>query len=177
MSKLTLDETHSTKGRHASVEIRADPLEHDLDEVELGRGPAAAIREAIATGIKAIRQRASDATIRKREQARAALARGEAWAVRRYAGRQPGQSDRLFNDSGTLAAGLTVQQRGKEWLVLAPANRGSDGEGFDGAEMARMQERLAELVPAIADPTSDARVREAIEASAARVVRKGRGGI
>lgn len=172
MSKLTLDETHATKGRHASVEVKAEPLEHDFDEVELGRGPAQAIREAISTGIKAIRQRASAATIRKREQARAALARGEAWAVKRYAGRQPGQSDRLFNDSGALADLRVIEQRG-EFSIVTPPNRDTTApRGFDGGAFAAMLRRLVELVPAIADPTGDPKVKEAIEKSAERVVRK-----
>lgn len=171
MSKLTIDETHTTNGRHASVEVKADPLEHELDEVELGRGPAHAIRDAIAAGIKGIREKASAATIRKREQARAALARGEAWAVERYAGRQPGQSDRLFNDSGALAD-LRVVEQGKEWVIATPPNRDTTApRGFDGGAFAAMMRRLVELVPALRDPTGDPRVRAAIEEAARRVVR------
>lgn len=174
MSKLTIDETHTTRGRHASVEIKADPLEHDFDEVELGRGPAQAIRDAIATGIRGIRERAKPATIRKREQARAALARGEAWAVERYRGRQPGQSDRLFNDSGALAD-LAVRQGRDGWEVTTPSHRPLLApRDFDSGAFAAMMRRLRELVPAIEDPTGDPKVREAIEASAGRVVRKRR---
>ncbi len=172
MSKLTIDETHTTRGKHASVEVQADALEHDFDEVELGRAPAHAIADAIATGIRGIRERANPATIRKREQARAALARGEAWAVERYAGRQPGQSDKLFNDSGALADLRVVEQRG-EWAVTTPPNRDLVApRGFDGGEFAAMLRRLRELVPAIEDPTGDPKVRAAIEASAGRVARK-----
>lgn len=168
---ITLDESRRATPGRASVEVVADELVHDFDEMAIGHEPALAIRDAIREGIQGIGQRASAATVEYRERARAALARGAAWAVKRYAGRRPGQSDRLFNDSGALADLEVEQGRDGAWDVVAPPNRDATPETFTGGAFAEMLERLRRLVPALRDPLSDPRVVRAIEASAARVVR------
>lgn len=168
---VKLNETREVRGRNCSIETKDDGLEHTFDEAELAAGPAAAIRTAISDGIKAIREQASPATIARRKRAREALARGEAWAVERYAGRRPGATDRLFNDSGTLADGLkVVPQADGSMAITAPPNRGDNPTDFTGSEMSQMAQKLVELVPALKDPTADPKVRAAIEASAAKVV-------
>lgn len=83
-------------GEYASIETRTDGLTADLDPVELGEGPAAAIAEAISAGIRGISERARD-------------------------GRR-----QLFNRSGKLANGISVVQVGTEFEIRAPPDRLQD---------------------------------------------------
>lgn len=138
-----------------SIELQADPILHDYSLTALGQGPAVAIRDLLAKRIKAIGEKASPSTELTRKAAAKALAAGASWAARRYAGgrtgrKEPGQTDRLFNDSGRLAEGLEVREnRGDgNYTINVPANR-LDPTTFAGGESAlvAMWQRLVALVP------------------------------
>lgn len=166
----TLDESMRYRGARASVEVEADVLEHDFDAQDLGEPVAAAIAEAIRAGIRGIGQRASAATVEYRERAKAALARGAGWAVRRYGTRTPDVTDRLFNDSGALAD-LKAEAVGDEWRIVTPPQRTDTPRTFTGGEFEAMLARLRQLVPALRDPLSVPAVQRAIEESAGQVAR------
>jgi hypothetical protein len=51
---VTIGTSFAAMGDYTSVECRADELEHTFDVSALGEGPAAAIRDAIARGIRSI---------------------------------------------------------------------------------------------------------------------------
>lgn len=144
-----------TKSRF-SIEFRSEPLVANLDPVELGRPIAEAMSAAIRQGIRDIAEFASHATILKRASAGRALAAGAAWAKKRYSGgrtgvKPPGQTSRLFNDSGRLADGIfTRANRDGEWSVNVPANR-FDPSTFEGgvAAITAMIARLRSLVPVL----------------------------
>ena len=146
-----------TTNRYTTT-IKADPVVHVFDPKEMGRGVAEAIAEAIRKGIRDIGEIASASTRRRREAAVKALARGEAWAMARYAGgrtgaKQPNKTPRLFNDSGRLAEGINVGANGKGWVVNVTANR-FDPNTFTGGvpALVSMYERLRALVPALQGP-------------------------
>lgn len=159
-----------------TVTIEAEPVLHDFSAEALGKGPATAIRDLLSRLTKEISARASPATIAKRANAAASLARGDASTVARYSGgrtglKAPGAAspDRLFNDSGRLADGLAVMRNPEEdaWTINVPANR-LDPRTFSGGEgaMARMFARLVELVPEWGGGQAllqHASIREAIE--------------
>lgn len=160
-----------TKSRF-TFSIKSEPIFHNFDPIALGAKPAAAIRDAISAGIRAIAAAASPATLLKRKYARAALERGAKWAVTRYAGGRtgvtaPGGGDALFNDSGRLAGGIFVRQNPaeKSWTVNVPANRLDPSTFADRGAFVAMVDRLRALVPAIANPFSIPAVITAIEST------------
>ncbi len=139
---ITLDESYESE----DVVVTAEPLTVELDELELGKGPATAIATAVGKGIAAIASSASPATIRRR--------------------RSDGiTSTRLFNATGKLAAGIRAAAAGDGYEITAPADRLSEPG---------MAEQLAELVPAIRDPLGDAGVKAAVEKADALTAKVGR---
>lgn len=167
-----------------TVTIVSEPILHVFDDQRLGKGPAEAIAEVIRERIRAITQVAKPSTIAYRQRAKEALARGASWAIDRYTrGRlqgdfTPGKSNRLFNDSGRLAAGIHVQENvtEKSWTVNVPANR-FDPSTFVGGEsaMADMVARLQALVPELGNPQAligHAKVQDAITESIGDLLKK-----
>jgi hypothetical protein len=158
-----------TKSR-MSLEVKVDPVIVNLNELNLGKGPALALQKAISDQIKAISVTAAPATLLKRKYAANAIQAGKSWAMKRYAGGKmggmaPNSSDKLFNDSGRLAAGVFVRQNPKEgsWTVNVPANRLDEKDFKDRGTFTRMVGWLRTLVPVLRDPTHDPNVRHAIQ--------------
>ncbi len=151
----TLASGKQRKARY-SFEIKSEPLLHDLDELNLGRGPAEAIRDLIKDQINGISVVASKATLAARARAAAAFANGERWAMKRYSGGRigamaPNTSDKLFNDSGRLRESIFVSPNMTDavYTVNVAASR-LNPDQF-GAGFAPMIERLKVFVPAL-DP-------------------------
>ncbi len=149
----TLASGAKRKARY-SIEIRSEPLLVDLDEMNLGNGPAEAIASLIRDQINGISERASDATIAIRKKAAKAFAEGKGLA--RYAGGRlgpmaPNTSDKLFVDSGRLARGIHVRPNmtDKTYSVNVAANRLNPG--LFGAGYEAMVNKLVSRVPAL-DP-------------------------
>ena len=144
-----------TKSR-VTIEFRSEPLVANLDPVAIGKPVAEAMSAAIRQGIRDIGELAKPSTIRRRESAGRALARGESWATRRYAGgrtgsKPPNQTSRLFNDSGRLADGIFTRANAEgEYTINVPANR-FDPLTFTGgmAAVTVMIQRLRSLVPVL----------------------------
>jgi hypothetical protein len=171
-----------------TVSITGTPLPLDLNPHELGRRPAEAMAEHLRARIRTLQAVADNATIDQRKAAAQAFDRGEAWALKRYAGgrlgtKRPGMSDKLFNDSGRLADGLIAKPIGStgrvgnpnEWVINVAANRFDPStltgpEGRDGlAALQSIYHRLVELIPEFGNPrqlVNVPSVRAAIEASA-----------
>lgn len=158
-------------GKHYSTEVEAETTKLDLTPPTLVVPVALAIAEVVREGIRGIGAQASAATKRYRAEAAKAFDRGATWARARYDGRRPNTSDRAFNDSGELAAGITAVagEDRSTWNIDAPANRFARDEV--GAR--RMLQRLLELVPALRDPASREKVRTAMERAAEKVVARG----
>lgn len=160
-------------GKHYTTEVETEELELERNPTTLAAPVAAAIAAVIAEGIRGITAKVSASTKDARAVASRAAARGKAWASERYGTHRPNQTDRMFNDSGELADGIVAapsddHARGA-FDVNAPANR----FGPDVSAARRMFERLAELVPALRDPTIAPKVAAALETAAARVLRRG----
>lgn len=167
----TVEERERKSGKkHVTVTIKSEPIAVHLDPLALGQPVADAIASAMRDQIRGISERASDGTILRRKYAAAAFAKGETWAKQRYSGgrtgpKAPAKTDRLFNDSGRLADGITANQNRKEkaWTINAPVNR-LDPSTFPSPEaFASMMNRLAELVPMMKNPLAEPKVVEAIE--------------
>lgn len=151
--------TRASGKQHVTISFSSTPILVHHDPLSLGKPVADAIAEAIRSGIRAISEVASKGTLAKRETAARAYARGEAWARKAYSGGRmgampPNQSSMAFNDSGRLAAGVTVNANKKEggWTVNAAANRLLPSAFKDLATFQRMMQRLVELVPALENP-------------------------
>lgn len=176
-----------------TVTITGTPLPHDLNPRELGRRPAEAMAEHLRARIRTLQASASHGTIDQRKAAAQAYDRGEAWALKRYAGgrlgpKRPGMSDKLFNDSGRLADGLIARPVGtsgvrpgnpNEWVINVAASRFDPStltgpEGRDGlAALQQIYHRLVELIPEFGNPqqlVNVPSVRKAIEDSAAGIL-------
>lgn len=171
-----------------TVTFTGEPIVHDYAGIKLNRRVAEAIAALIKRQIAEITEKASEATILKRKYAKAAFARGAAWAVKRYAGGRIGalppeaaSEDRMFNDSGRLAAGIAVMQNTEEqsFTINVAANR-LDTRTFAAGQFDAMINRLRQLVPALrggVNVLQDPAVREAIEQSTAEhIVATGRQG-
>jgi hypothetical protein len=168
----------SASGRsRTTVEVKSEPLVHNLDPKQLGQGVADAIAQHFRDRIAGITARASDATIRARQNA----AKGPQTlaTARRYGGGRlgpmpPNQSDRLFNDSGRLVQSIVARATSAgEWVINVAANR-LDEQSF-GQGFAAMLQRLASFVPEIADPRllmDSIPVRRAVENGMKQMIQK-----
>jgi hypothetical protein len=155
---VVIDESTTIHTDRVRITFTAEPLEVELDAAAIVSGPARALRDAIAEGIRAIAVSIAPATKVYREKAARALKRGAPWAVARFGTRTPGASDRLFNDSGALADSLSVDQDGKGYDVGTTRDLEPPGAGS-------LYERLIQLVPALRDPFSSSRVNRALESA------------
>lgn len=155
-----------------SIEIDSQPLLMDLNELVLGGRLAEVWAQRIRDNIQGIAIPASKATQGFRKGASEAFTRGEQWARQRYAGGRigamaPNTSDKLFNDSGRLAAGVHVRQNltDASYTVNLPANR-FNRETF-GARYEAMVAKFVSLVPML-DPkkaVTDQQMQKAVTES------------
>lgn len=141
-----------------TIEVSGESIGIGLDPKSYGAPVAAAIAELYKERIRSITATASAATVRAREAAKAAFARGEAWAMKRYGGGrigslEPGQSDRLFNDSGRFAQSIAVgsQPGDANFTINVAANRLSTTT-ISAAALQTIWQKLVSLVPEFADP-------------------------
>lgn len=106
------DTAQRSKPGPGSVEIQSQPIEVDFTEGKTGRRIAAAMKNAIQAGIRAIDAPVSDATLAKREGQSGGRAL-ETWIEGAAAGRKKRKRKHLGtatwgNDTGTLADKLRV---------------------------------------------------------------------
>jgi len=148
-----LEQRTNAKGKSRfTIAIKAEPLVVNLDPKALGAPVAQAIAFHLKERVKGISATASEATIKAREVARRAFAAGKPWAMKRYAGgkmgaRLPGQSDKLFNDSGRFGESIAVGATKDAFRINVAANRLSG----DARMVERIWGKLLELVPEFAD--------------------------
>jgi hypothetical protein len=172
----------SGKARY-TVNVKSEPLIHNLDAAQLGQGPAEAIAASLRKKVRGITQTASAATLRARATALAAFTRGEAWALKKYGGGRMGsmapyRSDKAMNDSGRLAEGIVAQANKKEhaWTINVPANRLDETTARGGAAgVMRIWQQLVTLVPEFADARrllDDADVFKSLELSVGQLIVK-----
>ncbi len=164
---------------HMTLSIKSEPILHDFDNLKIGRAAAEAIAALIRRQIEGIGEAAGVATQLKRKYAESAFAAGKRWALERYSGgkigaRKPAQTERLFNDSGRLAAGIVATENKTEgaWTINVAANR-LDPRTFGGGEagISRMVQRLVSLVPALrGDVLRDETVKRAIDEGIAEAI-------
>lgn len=156
-----------------AVHIEAEPITVHFDTRRLGEPVAKAMAAVITDGIRGIKEQAAPSTLARRADARAAWIKGVRWARQRYRDRMPGRTTRVFNDSRTLADGITVKaDRGKEggWLICFPDNRFNPLSPGAPPEhvMRRMLDRLQRLVPVLGDGAAlmrTTRVKKGLEES------------
>lgn len=148
-----LEERRSSTGRvRRTVRIDAEAMALDMDPKRLGRPVARGIADHLRQAVRNIQSTASPATLLSRKRAAEAFAAGKSWAMKRYAGGRigamaPNQSDRLFNDSGRFAQGITANASSDgAWRVNVAANRLDDRTAGSGGAQ-RIFERLVALVP------------------------------
>lgn len=159
--RRTIDESTTIRAGKVTVTVEADPLEHNFDKAALAEGPAEAMRQAFRDGIRSITEAASPATQKQRAVARRAYDRNKPWAIERYGPHPPGKTDRLFNDSGGLADGLQLERNGDAFNITA-----------EHMDVPGMTDRLADLVPAIANPLEVPAVNAAIAKSWSKIFRR-----
>jgi hypothetical protein len=167
----TLASGEMRKARYA-FDIRSEPLLFDLNEMALGGKLAEVWAQRIRDNIHGIAEPASKATQAFRAAAGAAFTRGEQWAVQRYAGGRigalpPGQSDKLFNDSGRLEHSIHVRQNltDASYTVNMAANR-FNRETF-GRNYDAVVAKFVSLVPTL-DPKKalmDREIQDAVKES------------
>lgn len=154
-----LRSTTSKSGKQRfHIKVESEPLVFNLDEKKLVQPLAEAFAHHLREKIRGISAVAAPATIKAREVARRALLKGEAWAVKRYGGgkmgtRIPGQTDRLFNDSGAMAESIVAAAAKDGTFRINVAARRLNPETLNGGEAAlqRIWARLVQLVPEIQD--------------------------
>lgn len=156
-NRLRRREIKSGAARY-SVEVTSSPVIFNLDQKSIGRAVAAAMATTLQAKLRSIAATASANTIRARETAARAFARGEAWARKRYAGGRigatpPNASDRAFNDSGRMANGIAVGATSDgSFRINVPANRLDESTTSGELGVRRIWNRLVQLVPEIKDP-------------------------
>lgn len=138
-----------------SIKISGDAVIVDADPKALGKGLAEAIATHLKGRIEQISQSVAPNTLRARQTA--ARNTDKAWVQRRYAGGKigsmaPAITDRMFNDSGRMAASITAAPTTDGWAVHLAANR-LNPETLDGGVSALQMivQRLGDLVPEFGD--------------------------
>lgn len=143
-------------------------LEHDFEDLE--RPVAEQIAATTHDAIAGIKQTVSPATAAWREKAKRAYERGAPWALERYGDSPPDTSNRMFNDSGELAGVRLEPTRGPDgWAITVPDRLSPESRTASGRS--DLVDKLAELAPAIADPTIDTRVSDAMDLATDQMIR------
>jgi len=137
-----------------TIETKSEPLLMDLDGMNLGQGVAAAWLQRIKDQIHGIATVVTPATQAMRVKAGMAFQKGEAWALKRYAGGRmgplmPNQTNKFGLDSFRLVNGLSMRANPTDgsYTINAPANRLNPslfGKGFDA-----FVDKFVSLVPAL----------------------------
>lgn len=145
--------------RRVSIEIKSEPLLHTFDDFLMGSGPADAIKDAIAKGIKNVTKIVSPATLVKRKWAQGARAKKTNTYKRRYLrGRKTTLAEpqvgavRWLNDSGKMAKGIFVRQNRNQatYTINVPAARLNQDEwGTNGLPFQQFLAEFKKLVPAL----------------------------
>lgn len=169
--------TTGLRGRaRMSVEIVAEPLVHNFDDLQLGKGPSEAIANALRAGVEGITETVSDRTLETRKYQERAYQEGRGWALDRFGGGRLGPMPprageaRHFNHSGRFAKSIvaTENRTDKSWTVNVAANRLDPRTSRTASDFASITRTLIRLVPEFGDPRRLAHhplVRDAIEAS------------
>lgn len=142
MDTKKIDESGAARHSTATVTIKADPLEIEVDPLELGKAPAEAMAKSIADGIRGVTAKAAPSTLRKRR------AKGIA-------------SDRRWNASGELTRSVKAERDGDGYAISVLGDRLHDPGMLD---------RLAKDVPAVDNPVTP-EVDAAIEHVADEMIR------
>ena len=148
--QIVLNDYKSHRGKGVSTTVKADRIVHNLDPVALGKGPADALKDAVATAIRAITDLPKASTLARR--ARAGVT-----------------SRKLFQVTGKLVRGLTVKNVQGTFETHAPADRLQTS--------AAMNERLFEVAKLSgAELMADSKVKAAVQKSVGTMVeiKKGR---
>lgn len=143
-----------------TMEISGESIGIGLDPRAYGRPVSEAIAQLLRERIQQITAVAAPATIKARSAFKKAVGEGKLWAMKRYSGgkigqRDPGQSDRLFNDSGRFAESIAVGARPGDsaFTVNVAANRLSPDTLSGGrAALERIWQRLLQFIPELRDP-------------------------
>lgn len=165
-----------------TVDVVQEAIGVNLDEISAGRGIATALVEAIKHRIKTRAGKAAEWTIDSRKVAATAFAKGVQWARDRYdpAGnrmgpRAPNQSPMKFQDSGRLVDGMTSTPTRDGTFTINTAKGRFDptawGTGKNRPSFESVFQSFLELID-IATIADEQVVKDAIEASAARVVQR-----
>lgn len=143
-----------------SVEIIAEPLVHNFDDLQLGKGPSEAIANALRKGIEGITETVSDRTLETRKYQEHAYAAGKSWVKARFGGGRMADTPprageaRHFNHSGRTAKSIvaTENKTEKSWTVNVAANRLDPRTSRGAGDFAAITETLIRLVPEFGDP-------------------------
>lgn len=132
--------SRTKSGAPVSVKFKTQRVKHTFDPEKLTRGPAEAVRAAIAAALKKSGRPSSPETKRYREAAERAYRAGKQWARERYRQHAPNQSDRVGFDSGRMAEELeTVRVRPGQVAIVVPDER-------------MMSAKIRNAVPELRDP-------------------------
>lgn len=143
--KVRVNESQTINQGNVSITVAAEPLEIEVDPVELGRGPANAIARSVSQGIRDVDIQASPGTVRRRR------AHGIA-------------STQKWNATGKLAASIRAERDGQGYAIVAAPDRLQDPA---------IAEQIVADVRAIADPMTP-EVERAIEDTATTMFTKRR---
>ncbi len=186
MTIVVLNESYSTRTRKSgkvvtTIDVISEPLVHDIDAKQLGRGPAEAIAQFLRDRIAGIAERASEATIKRRQSAAKKNDQPRRYSGGRIGPMPPNQSDRLFNDSGRFVRSIVAAAASDRWIINVASNRlsadtlNAGKQGSPQAALEFIKTRLVQLVPELADPRrlmDSIPVRKAIEEGMAAMIKK-----
>lgn len=147
-----------SNGGNQAVDFRSDEIVVDLSAGRAGRRVAAAMKNAIQAGIRAIREPASQATLARRQEdaaGAAALWLSSGTGKRKRRARKHLTGGTYANATGNLADNMRVNQRdtsGTEAVFTsdAPPDRLNPSD-FIPAHYGEFRVHLLELVPVLAN--------------------------
>lgn len=154
-----------------TIEIRSEPLVHNFDELQLGKGPAMAAAAGLQKKIRSVTDVVKASTEVTRRRQKAAYERGEAWAKKRFGGprlgpRPPTDSTRYLNFSDTFASSIvgTENRTEKSWTINVAANRLDPRTSRNATEFAFITDALHRFIPELDDPARLGQLPEVREA-------------
>lgn len=173
--------TGATRSRsYITTTVHSEPIVAMLDEGAVAKRAAEMLAQRIREQTERITDTVKASTAKARRAAERAFARGEAWAVKRYAGGRTGATpprpgeDRAFNHSGRLARSIVANfsKQSKEWFIRYAANRWRVEDFSSPAAMERAFMQWVARVPVLQDASSDLGIQRAIRETAGELLQK-----
>lgn len=174
--------TRKSGSQYITTTVSSEGVAAVLSDKAIAMAIAEVIARRIREQTEAITDTVRESTAVTRRVVERAFARGESWAVRRFAGGRMGSTpprsgeNRMFNHSGRLAQSVVARfsRKADGFVINVAANRWNVAQFRSLNDMRLAFQKWVDRVPVIMAPFADLEVFRALEKSTGGILRKGR---